>query len=330
MNHDEIANRAASYVSRRDEPEWSEADQSELQAWLDESYAHKAAYWRLARSWEMTGRLAASRPQRFAPWQPQRSLTARVRRHQRKVWLAVAGASAFMIVGVQLVHAPEQIHPALKVTQTSYSTPVGGQETIKLADGSVAELNTATRVRTAATPTSRQVWLDDGEAFFKVAHDAAHPFVVHAGRYRVTVLGTSFSVRRSGQNVSVSVLDGRVRVDDTQSSNAAQKLPVLTAGQMAILRPSEALVSLGEGERVERALAWRNGMLSFDGAALADVVADFNRYDDRKIVVENSRVAGIRITGSFRVKNSDAFLRLLRQAYGLRVDDEGDVVKISE
>ncbi|EGF94758.1 fec operon regulator FecR [Brevundimonas diminuta] len=278
MNHEEIANRAALFVSRRDEPEWGAADEAELQAWLAESYAHKAVYWRLSRSWEIADRLAARGPQRTPsaarPWWRQKGP------------LGFASATALALIGLQILSfSSDDDDPAPRLAAATYATPVGGHEAIELADGSVAELNTATRVRAAATDDTRQVWLDEGEAFFKVAHDTAHPFVVHAGRYRVTVLGTSFSVKRSGQDVSVSVLEGRVRVDDTQASKPAHELPVLRAGQMAILRPTETLVSIGDGERVERALAWRDGMLSFDGAALADIAADFNRYNDRKIVV---------------------------------------------
>src|SRR3546814_18300530 len=83
-----------------------------------------------------------------------------------------------------------------------YDTPVGGQRLIALADGSQIELNTKTVVRTAVSKTLRRVWLDNGEVFFEIAHDAAHPFVIFAGPKRITVLGTNFSVRRDGDKVS--------------------------------------------------------------------------------------------------------------------------------
>src|SRR3546814_9906377 len=90
-----------------------------------------------------------------------------------------------------------------------YDTPVGGQRLIALADGSQIELNTKTVVRTAVSKTLRRVWLDNGEVFFEIAHDAAHPFVIFAGPKRITVLGTKFSVSPDGDKVSVSMLADR-------------------------------------------------------------------------------------------------------------------------
>jgi transmembrane sensor len=321
MMHDEIADRAARFVMRRDEPGWSDADQAELDVWLAESYAHKAAYWRLAQSWVMAGRLAGLGPQRQG---------------RQRHWIARIGpfaiAASVMLAALVTVGVGLQKAADTPVLATTYATPVGGHRAIGLPDGSRAELNTATRLRSALAKEGRQVWLDDGEAFFKVVHDPAHPFVVHAGRYRVTVLGTSFSVRRQGDEMTVSVLEGKVRVDrtDADASQALQQMPVLGAGQMAILRPSELLVTTGDAARVEQALAWRDGMLRFDGASLADVAADFNRYSDRKIVVDDPRAAKIRINGTFRAKNSAAFLRLLEEAYGLRVETDGNAIIISE
>ncbi|MFA6118212.1 MAG: FecR domain-containing protein [Sphingomonas sp.] len=70
-------------------------------------------------------------------------------------------------------------------------------------------------------------------------------------------------------------------------------------------------------------------MLSFDQAKLADVAAEFNRYNDHKLVIADSNAAAIRIGGTFQASNVQVFARLLRDAYGLRIDRMGDEVTIS-
>ena len=52
----DIEDRAARWLIRSEDPEWSSADQGELEAWLEESMAHKAAYWRLEHGWREADR----------------------------------------------------------------------------------------------------------------------------------------------------------------------------------------------------------------------------------------------------------------------------------
>ena len=80
---------------------------------------------------------------------------------------------------------------------------------------------------------------------------------------------------------------------------------------------------------MENELSWREGMLVFDRSTLADAVAEFNRYNRRKLVIEGEVAGEVRIGGSFEADNIDAFGRLLQQAFGLSVEDRGDEIVIS-
>lgn len=199
------------------------------------------------------------------------------------------------------------------VADATFNTPIGGRRTVPLSDGSKVEMNTATVLRTAVTDESREIWLDKGEAYFEVAHHKGRPFVVHAGSRTVTVLGTKFSVRRDGEKVTVSVVEGKVRVDDAN----AQAMPaaIITAGDVAIARGPSTLLTARSEERVENALAWRDGMLKFDQSSLGEAATEFNRYNRKRIEITDSETANIRIGGTFQASNVDAFVRLLRDAY---------------
>jgi transmembrane sensor len=212
------------------------------------------------------------------------------------------------------------------LARKAYVTEVGGHATVPLADGSRIELNTDTKVRAALEETERAVWLDRGEAYFEVAKDASRPFVVYAGDRKITVLGTKFSVRRQGDRVVVAVAEGKVRLDSVRR----QKPPaVVTGGDVVIANAAATLVTPKSLERVESELAWRRGLLMFDKASLVEAAAEVNRYNRKKLVVEDETAAAIRITGSFEAENVDAFARLLREAFGLSVVEEDGEIRIS-
>jgi transmembrane sensor len=322
MSHAEQTNdAAAAWIIRRENANWSDSDQAALDAWLAESEGNKAAFWRLEFSWQEADRI--------------RSLGLSAGVDHPRSWFsqywkpAAIAASLMLMVGLGTLQLG-RFQPAPAVVTAKYDTPVGGRETVPLADGSRIELNTRTVIRTGVSKEKREVWLDNGEAFFEVAHDAAHPFVVHAGPKQITVLGTKFSVRREGDKVTVSVLEGRVRVDDAPTSPVeSRNSATITRGVIAISQGGATLVTERSEERVDSALAWRDGKLSFDQTPLSEVAAEFNRYNSRPIVVTDPAAASIRIGGTFQASNVDAFLRLLHDAYGLKVDSDSKAVKIS-
>jgi len=208
-----------------------------------------------------------------------------------------------------------------------YSTRIGTMESITLADGSRLTLNTDSRIRVAVEPQHRHIDLDKGEAFFEVANDPRRPFVVRAGHKRVIALGTKFSVRRDGDEVLVAVTEGKVRVEDESVPAPGQATEVLLgAGSIARSARGQVLVRDGAGPEVDRLLSWRSGYLVFRNSTLADAVAEFNRYNTRKIVIADPRIGGIRIGGNFRSGNTDAFLWLLQTGFPVSVDSSRERV----
>lgn len=318
----EIEDRAARWLIRREEAEWSPAEQAELDAWLKESMAHKAAYWRLEHGWREADRVGALGG--GTTYEPQADRYA----PPRHLWTKAAiAASLVAIVGVGTTMFELGPEKPVVVAASTFNTPVGGRRIIPLSDGSKVEMNTATVLRTAMTGESREIWLDKGEAYFEVAHLEGRPFVVHAGIRTVTVLGTKFSVRRDGEKVTVSVVEGKVRFDDAN----AQTVPaaIITAGDVAIARGPSTLLTARSQERVKNGLAWRDGILTFDQLTLGEAAMEFNRYNRKQIEVTDPETANIRIGGTFQANNVDAFVRLLDDAYGLKVETSADVVKIS-
>jgi len=308
-----IEERAALWRHRQEQPGWSADDQALLDAWLEESTAHRVAWLRIEYGWQKVGRLASLR----SPAAPATTARRRLSRFWRPTAMAAGLALA---IGLGSLVATDSF------TRHAYVTEVGGHATVPLADGTKIELNTNTKLRASLAEKQRTVWLDRGEAYFEVAHDASRPFVVYAGARKVTVLGTKFSVRRDGDRVVVAVVDGRVRVDEVKEKKPPA---IVTRGDTVIAEPAATLVTPKSIDRVESELAWRRGLLEFDKSTLGDAAQEINRYNRKQLVVEDPQAGAIRITGSFEAENVDAFARLLRQAFGLNVQENGDEIRIS-
>jgi transmembrane sensor len=311
----EIEAEAAEWLTRREQPEWSQADQAALDLWLDESMSHKAAFWRLEHTWQMADRIGALCSQDIA-------VRPRRRRPPFKRWQAGAlAASLLLAVAVVGLRSRPALSPQPSVN--TFDTGVGGHRIVPLADGSRIELNTATVLRTLMSRRRRDVWLDRGEAYFEVAHIEGSTFVVHAGPRMITVVGTQFSVRRDDDKVTVAVVTGRVRVEDTMPGASSASITV-TAGDVAIGLGSSTMVVSKPVATVEEKLTWRDGRLVFDGTSLAEVADDFNRYNRQQLLISDPAVAAIRISGTFKASNVEAFVRLLKEAYGLKVELTAD------
>jgi len=317
MSADETEMMAAAWLAREDR-DLSAGEAAELEQWLSASTLNRVAYLRLKASWQRADRLSALKNPAASIAEPSGLLTGLLARPR----LLAAMAAALLLVagagGWQLWRGPrEQV----------FATAVGKMQAVRLADGSRMELNTNTRVRTDVTAARRVVTLDAGEAYFDVVHDAARPFVVYAGNRRITDLGTKFSVFRNGDDVRVTVQEGRVKVD-VLDRPAVDAPVVAEAGHTVMAKGSETLVFSKPDTDIDNGLAWRSGMLVFNQQTLADAAEQFNRYNSRKIIVEG-KARRIRIGGSFKADNVEVFVLLLHRGFGLSVDNQGTRIVVS-
>jgi transmembrane sensor len=316
-----IEGKAAEWLMRREQPQWSEADQAALDGWLHESIAHKAAFWRLEHTWQMADRIGA-----FAA----RDNISRPRRMSLPLkWWQASALAASLLLAIALIGLHSRPTSAPQPRADIFDTGVGGHRIVTLADGSRIELNTTTMLRTLISNKRRDVWLDRGEAFFDVAHIEESLFVVHAGPRTITVVGTQFSVRRDADKVTVAVLKGRVRVEDPMRGESSATTTV-TPGDVAIGEGSSMMVISKPIAAIEANLTWRDGRLVFAATSLVQVADEFNRYNHQQLVISDPAVAAIRISGTFKASNVEAFVRLLKEAYGLKVESMADgTIKIS-
>jgi transmembrane sensor len=313
---DEIEDLASRWIVREDRG-LSPGDVEARDQWLAQSAGNRVAYLRLKAAWLSADRLAAlkspaSIAERSAP-------PDSFRRHLKT---AAAAVVCFSAAASAILYYQGQGD-----IQDTYTTSVGQRKTIRLADGSQVELNTDTQIHTRLERSGRAVTLDHGEAFFDVVHDGRRPFTVFVNNRRITDVGTRFSVFRDGDHVEVVVNEGRVRMD--KPSMPADHPVLADKNDVILARADETLVVAKGPQEIARMLDWRQGMIFFDQETLADAASQFNRYNQKKIIVEGA-ARYIRIGGTFKADNVNIFTHLVRKGFGLKVDESDNGIVISK
>jgi transmembrane sensor len=222
------------------------------------------------------------------------------------VWLYQArpGQPAVQKAATSLVHTPpSHSNRVVREGFVTQSTAKGATERIVLGDGSTVVLNASSKIRYPLQfgEGQRQVYLEEGEAFFTVADDPRRAFTVHTGALSTTALGTSFNIRAYTyeNRITVSLLTGKVKIARLQ--NGTQN------GASIILSPSEQVNFSLRSLQLERSsfakpeeiTGWRQGYLVFKDASYEEVMTEIeNRYG--VTIINQSDKTEWKYTGVFK------------------------------
>jgi transmembrane sensor len=299
---------AARWFARQRSGEMTEAARLELRLWLEDDPANTAAYAAVRRAWGGSGAVRSD-PRVLAMREHWSAMDAPspVRAPGRA--LAACIAAALLVTAAVAGWQVWGGHRTL--ADNVYRTAVGERRTVELPDGSVVTLNTRTVLRTQRDGDRRLLFLEEGQAFFQVAKDPEHPFVVTAGGRTVTALGTTFDVRIERGDFKVTLVEGKVRVQTLAPRKASVKATEMTAG-------SQLIAPANEDWRITRAnvaveTSWTNGRLIFDREKLSEVVEEMNRYSDRKIVLGDAELSEVPISGTFKPGDVSSFVAALEE-----------------
>lgn len=223
---------------------------------------------------------------------------------------AVAGGFAWTRYGGGPALAPLAARSA-----ATYTTGIGEQRNVPLSDGSTLAINTGSQVEVVSLEgATRELRLLRGEALFTVAHDPARPFRVNVAGHVVEAVGTAFDVRlHTGGGIEVIVTEGRVKLTAGRATTG-----LLNRGQaIRIATDGSARISDMGGEALTARLAWRNGMVVFDGETLPEALAEFSRYTSVRFVVTDARLRQLRVGGYFPAGDTDYLLEALRSNFSV-------------
>ncbi len=306
---------AARWFARRRSGRMSAQEAQALELWLAEDPEHRALFDQAEYWWGAAGALRAD-PSIMGL---RESVSRRYRRPRPRALAAYAAAAALTVAVIGGWAGIESGTFAAWFGEQSFRTGVGQTATVKLSDGSVVTLDTDTRLRARRTSSQRLLYLDRGQAFFKVAHDRAHPFIVAVGGKTVTATGTAFSVRLDARAVQVTLVEGSVRVAQAGAAPLTKPGDYVQSTEMKagsrLVAAQDRHWSLTKINTV-KAVSWMEGQLIFENRPMSEVAAEMNRYSDKKIVIDDPAVASEPITGAFAAGDVAAFVSAVR-AYRL-------------
>jgi len=325
---------AAKWFARRRSGEMTAEEAQALETWLSEDTPHRQAFRNLQVAWRDVETMRddpAIMALRHEAMRPGLGIFRSVAGRALAACLVVLVLAGIGVLG------SAAIWNAKRFSDQEYRTGVGQRATVTLADGSVMTLNTNSVVRTRASKDRRLIYLDRGQAFFKVAKDRRHPFIVAAAGRTVTAIGTAFDVRvDDGRMFQVTLVEGKVRVEAAPAGAApaaAGAPPVKTTPAKSRVQATEMIAGtqltaadatswdLTRAD-VQRETSWVQGQLIFYSEPLSKVVAELNRYSDRKVVLDDETYAQRPISGTFKVGDVDTFVRGLETYKLARVEAE--------
>lgn len=212
----------------------------------------------------------------------------------------------------------DSIIPAINTVMTSR----GGEYKLILADGTKVWLNADSWLEFPVKFVGYQREVSvKGEAYFEVAKDSLHPFVVSTDKAKVRVLGTAFNVRAYPEDAyRTTLLEGSVEI--------------VHRGETVKLKPNEQWILDGEIGQVAvvepRVVSgWVNGSFAFENELLTVVFQELERWYDVEVFIANAKLEELRFTGIFpRYGSMDKVLEIIGLATGVscQVNDRAVIV----
>lgn len=274
----------------------SEAEQQAHREWLAQHPGHRQAWARVERLQHQFGGLPAD-----VVLPALDGVRARRRAVLKTLAILLAAGT-----GSWVLAPPER-------WMAEHRTAKGQVRHLRLEDGSQLDLNTDSAVDIAYDGSMRQVYLRRGEILIETAADPARrPFVVHTGEGSVRALGTRFSVRSEAGRSEVRVMEHTVELRPLQSSARVLRLD---AGQQADFDRRQLGTARPLPDGTE---AWAQGMLSVIEWRLADFLVELGRYRPGYLLCADT-VADLRLSGAFRLDDTDTILENLAVSLPVRV-----------
>jgi transmembrane sensor len=282
----------------------------------------------------------------------------------REAPVATVGRRPLFAIAATIFLVTAAIATYLLAPRGVYATDLGEQRSFALNDGSTVQLNSLSKIRIRYTEHERTVDLLQGQALFHVAKGTTRPFIVYSGQTRVRAIGTQFDVYRKANDTVVTVVEGRVAVlGIPEPAGSAARSPrgerqgaapregeasAPSRGaemQVRAARDHEGAIFLAAGEQITVspqvarktphpnlavATAWTQRQLIFDSATLTDVAEEFNRYNERKLVIDPSALGTLHISGVFSSTDPASLIRFLRDRPGLRVTETPTQIRVEK
>lgn len=207
------------------------------------------------------------------------------------------------------------------------TTPVGGEYSLVLSDGTKVFLNADSELKYPVEFSDGKRIVDlKGEAYFEVHKDSLRPFIVRMNGAEVTVLGTSFNVNTYGDDgqIYTTLVNGSVRV----SSMKNKQEEILKPGMQSVMNVQSGLLTVREVD-VEPYVAWREGRFVFRAMTLDLIMRQLQRWYDFEVFYQNSELKDYEFRGVIkRDMDLDKVLSVIKATTNVDFEVKGKVITI--
>jgi len=337
-----IHREAGEWISKMDRGLSGQEHEALIQ-WLARDPLHSDAFEKQKRNWGRLDSLVDWRPEHSAEMNPD--LLAPSKSSPAKIlWysgILLGGCAALVMLGLFVSHPGEIENNPEVIGNDEIATQV-------LMDGSVLLKHGFARYEVKYTDEERRIDLIEGEVYFDVAKNPNRPFIVSTTRGDVRAVGTSFNVKVSEQEMRLLVEEGVVAFRTPEPKNQVQEVEpaeldadeqifdiekkeplYVSANQQVTVYGAgvgqPTIVELVTVEDVKREISWQHRKLIFKDESLRKISTEFNRLNQVQLVVAESNLAEITISGSIASDNIDGFLHLLEIGFGIaseQIDDK--------
>lgn len=324
-NNSSVVREAEAWLVRLrgDEAADDPALRAEFERWLAASPDHREAHEKVSR--------------RFSKYEKMKNLDgygsggAEERLGStRNYWLPLSAAAAaaiaavlFYVSGSDPVTKNDDSQPKMASVQFEPLETMRGEiRSFKLDDGSVATLDTGSKIEVAMTSDARRLRLSQGKARLEVANDA-RPFTVEAGSGEIVTTMAKFDVGyQDGETVTVQLINGDAEIRPA-AKFASFNYPAkrLAVGSMLSFGKDDFKVSqvASDANREE----WPTGWVEYRSIRLDDLVAQVNAYAGKPIKIDDASIAGLKISGRFKIDDADGFVSRICQLFDLSARSDG-------
>ena len=207
------------------------------------------------------------------------------------------------------------------------TTPVGGEYSLVLSDGTKVFLNADSELKYPVEFSDGKRIVDlKGEAYFEVHKDSLRPFIVRMNGAEVTVLGTSFNVNTYGDDgqIYTTLVNGSVRVSSVKNGQAE----VLKPGMQSVMNVQSGLLTVRKVD-VEPYVAWREGRFVFRAMTLDLIMRQLQRWYDFEVFYQNSELKDYEFRGVIkRDMDLDKVLSVIKATTNVDFEVKGKVITI--
>lgn len=209
-------------------------------------------------------------------------------------------------------------------------TGQGEKASATFSDGTEVILNSASTLRFPEEFSGhrREVHLE-GEAYFKVAPDPDHPFIVHIRGAEIEVLGTEFNVRGWSEDIAVDVVvrEGKVSVSAPERETDALREVILEAGDFTRIPDGQGPIPVQQVE-IANYLVWMSGGLYFRDTPFHQVLRDIERRFDIQITLHEPNLSNVPFTGKFQYADLDEVLSIIAVSMEIDFHRDGSTVEL--